>query len=336
MKTLLITGGAGYIGSAIAAHAIEAGYTVITIDTDPLPSVLVTMGVLGYQGSLHDRKLLNAICDTFSPDAVIHGEGYGDVPASCRDPLFYYQQNVATFLSAMELFVARNIKNHLFSSSAAVYGVPQQMPISETHRLKPISPFGWSKYFSEQILLDCQHAYGLQVGILRYFNAAGANLSWRLGEPTGFETHLIPNALKSILTKSPFVVYGEDYDTYDGTCVRDFVHIDDLARAHILAVDHLITQSMSFTCNLGTARGHSVLDVLKVVESVTGQKGIISYEPRRPGDSPILVADNKQAETLLGWKPCKSDLITIIDSSYQLLLSQGKYMHKAGADSLYV
>lgn len=290
---VLVAGGAGYIGSHMVKDLITHGYEPLVLDdlskghADAVPpGMLVT-------GSIGDVALLDQLLGQHKIDAVMHFAGFIEVGESVRMPEKYYRNNFASTLILTEAMCRHKIDKFIFSSTAAVYGNPLQTPISEAHPLQPINPYGSSKLMVEQALRDFDHARGLRSVVLRYFNAAGADPSAELGERHDPETHLIPLALDAALgIRDAITIYGDDYDTDDGTCVRDYVHVADLCQAHRLALDALLAGARSNVYNLGNGRGFSVREVIDTASHITGRKIPQRIGPRRPGDPPRLVADS--------------------------------------------
>jgi len=318
---ILIVGGAGYIGSFVNLTLKEKGFQTIVLDnlsTGNMPAIGDTPF---WQGDLSDIEGLKQLFKDHRFDAVMHFAAFALVGESVKDPLGYYKNNVANTLNLLSVMVESRVKYLIFSSSAAVFGTPLKIPIIEDHPLKPINPYGWSKLMVEQILLDTSKAYDFQFVSLRYFNAAGASPSGEMGEDHPDETHLIPRVLKAILDHDsggpPFTIWGTDYNTPDGTCVRDFIHVLDLANAHVLALEYLLKEGGCEVFNLGNGKGFSVREVVEVSERVTGRRIPVVEGPRRPGDPPILVASSEKIQHLLGWKPEYTTLESIIETAWK-------------------
>lgn len=303
-KSLLVTGGAGFIGSHFVKKASLAGYHVVTFDN--LSTGLkenVKYGTL-IQGDLADTHALNAIFGSHHFDAVVHFAASIDVAESSADPLKYYDNNVSNTINLLKSMRLHNVQNLIFSSTAAVYGQSKTNPISENHPCQPINPYGETKLIVEKLLADCDLAYGLKSICLRYFNAAGGDPEKELVTQKSKHSHLIPLLLKSLKSSfHPITVYGTDYPTPDGTCVRDYIHVEDLASAHLLALEKLLKGGPSATYNLGNGKGYSVKEVIAAAENVTGKKANVILGERRPGDPPALVADPSKARQELGWLP---------------------------------
>jgi UDP-glucose 4-epimerase len=310
---ILVVGGAGYIGSHVVWLLGQRGETVVTLDnlsSGHRDAVLHGELVVG---DLADRDLLDQLFSSHKFDAVMHFASFIQVGESLREPSEYYRNNVVNSLNLLESMKVHDVKCFVFSSTAAVFGEPDYSPIDEAHQKRPINPYGRTKLMVETILADFDYAYGIKSACLRYFNAAGAHPQALLGERHNPETHLIPLVLQVASARLPFVtVFGRDYDTPDGTCIRDFVHVMDLAEAHLLALNHLMTNGESITFNLGNGNGFSVQEVVEMARRVTGMSIPIFDGQRREGDPPRLVADSKDARSILGWSPCYADLEAII------------------------
>lgn len=315
---ILVTGGAGYIGSHTVKELLAAGQKVAIFDNFSTGNKELITGGDVYAGDLMDKKAVEQVFSRTKIDAVCHFASLIAVGESYRNPGKYYSHNLISSLHLLETMRSFGVKTFVFSSSAAVYGVPREIPITESHPLHPFNPYGKSKTFIEKILKDYQRAYGFRFVSLRYFNAAGADPEGGLGEMHDPETHLIPNILLSLLgEKKDFYVFGTDFPTDDGTAVRDYIHVTDLARAHILAIEKLKSGMESAFINLGTNRGHSVLEIIREVEEVTGRKVRWKEKPVREGDVPVLRASKVKAERLLGWKPEYSGIKTIIQTAWE-------------------
>ncbi len=316
MKTL-VTGGAGYIGSQTVQELIVNGYDVTVFDNfstgkrDFLPECSI------FEGDLMDMESVENVFDKTDFDAVLHFASLTEVGESYANPNKYYTHNLISSLNLLDVMIHKGVNKFIFSSSAAVYGSPETTPISEDHPLRPINPYGQTKYFVEKILEDYDRAHGLKFISLRYFNAAGADPDGLRGEVHNPETHLIPNILLFLLEKrDDFFLYGNDFPTPDGSAVRDYIHVKDLARAHVLALKRLFLKPESVFINLGTNKGYSVLEIISEVEQITGKKVDYTSSPRRLGDPPVLLASKDKAERLLGWKLEYSDIETIIQTAW--------------------
>jgi UDP-glucose 4-epimerase len=319
MDGVLVTGGVGYIGSHAVWVLVDAGRRVVVLDDlstgrrEALPP-----GVELVVGSVGDRSLVERLLAEHGVSTVLHFAGSVLVGQSVSDPLGYYANNTVNSHALLQACVAVGVKNFIFSSTAAVYGMPETQPIAETAPTKPINPYGASKLMTEMMLRDTAAAHGLNHVILRYFNVAGADAQGRTGERRPVATHLINVATQVALGKRPFIeIFGADYDTPDGTCIRDYIHVSDLADAHLKAVEHLDRGGESLTLNCGYGRGASVREVLSQVAAVAGCALSIRVASRRPGDPPRLVAAADRIRELLGWQPCHDDLAAIIRSALE-------------------
>ncbi|KST66286.1 UDP-glucose 4-epimerase GalE [Mastigocoleus testarum] len=305
--TILVTGGAGYIGSHTVYALKKSGYKVIILDNlvyghrDLVKSVLEVELI---EGDTNDRQLLDKLFSSRDITAVMHFSAYAYVGESVKDPAKYYRNNVIGTLVLLEAMLAASVKQFVFSSTCATYGVPKTVPIPEDHPQNPINPYGESKLMVEKILSDFNNAYDLRSVRFRYFNAAGADPSGLLGEDHNPETHLIPLVLQTALEKRESIsIFGTDYPTGDGTCVRDYIHVNDLADAHVLGLKYLLKGGNSAVFNLGNGNGFSVKEVIQTAERVTG-KNIKAIEcDRRPGDPPVLIGSSDKARQILGWEP---------------------------------
>ncbi|WP_245825913.1 UDP-glucose 4-epimerase GalE [Oceanibaculum nanhaiense] len=317
---ILIAGGAGYIGSQMALMLAEAGHDVVVLDNlvSGHEEAVAVSGARLVTGDIGDAALVGWLLDEGRPDAVLHFAALIEAGQSVREPERYLENNHRRTLVFLDVLTARDVPPPLvFSSTAAIYGEPETIPIPEDHPTKPINPYGESKLLVEQALAARADSHGLRWAALRYFNAAGADPGARLGERHEPETHLIPLALHTALGKrAEMVVNGSDYDTPDGTCIRDYVHVLDLCRAHMLALEHLRDGGESGAFNLGGGEGRSVLQVLQTVERVTGKALPVRHGPRRPGDPARLVADIAKAKRVLNWEPTMSDLDTIVEHAW--------------------
>jgi UDP-glucose 4-epimerase len=315
---LFITGGAGYIGSHVLVALGQAGHEIVVYDnlsTGHEEAVLYGRLV---RGELADRKLLQEILSDFMPDAVIHFAASIQVGESVLKPLLYYRNNVINTLNLLEAMQNCKIRKFLYSSTAAVYGIPEKIPVDETAPLKPINPYGASKVMVEQILGDLAAADNFRYCALRYFNAAGADPESRIGQAYKESTHLITRALKTAHGEFPKLsVYGTDYPTPDGTCIRDYIHVDDLASAHVLALNYLMKTGESAILNCGYGHGFSVREVVAAARKVTGVNFAVEETGRRAGDPPQIVADSARLRGLTGWLPRHDDLEFIIDTAWK-------------------
>ena len=305
MKTILVAGGAGYIGSHMVALLVEKGYDVIVVDNLRTGHWQAVKGAKKlYVGDLRDAAFLDQVFNENKIDGVINFAAYSLVGESVTDPLKYYGNNVAGSQSMLETMVQHGVDKIVFSSTAATYGEPEKQPIEETDRTEPTNPYGASKLAIEGMLKWCSQAYGIKYAALRYFNAAGSNTDVGIGEDHHPESHLIPIVLQVALGKRDHVgIFGEDYPTPDGTCVRDYIHVRDLANAHLLALQYLDKGGESGPFNLGSGDGYSVKEIIETARKVTGHPIPAVVEPRRAGDPSVLIAANKKAAEKLGWKP---------------------------------
>lgn len=312
-----MTGGAGYIGSNTTLQLLDAGYDVVVVDNlsrghreavDPARLRVV---------DLLDTDALIAIMNEAPCAAVIHFAAYIAVGESMKIPEVYFRNNVAGSLSLLTAMVQSNIRNIVFSSTAAVYGMPSRMPIPESEPYAPVNAYGESKVMVEHLLRWFDQIHGIRSVCLRYFNASGADPKGRAGEDHEPETHLIPLLFRAVKTGEPVTLFGNDYPTADGSCIRDYIHVTDLANAHIAAVEALASGARSAKYNVGTGQGYSVIEVLKTVEKVTGRKVPYQFGPRRDGDPPSLVADSTRLRAELKWTPRYSDLHQIVDTAWR-------------------
>lgn len=316
VSTILITGGAGFIGSHVNKILHDQGFQTVVIDNLSHGSQEAVINGTFIEGSIADTSLLNKIFSDFSIDAVMHFAALTQVGESMSDPAKYYINNVADTLYLLEAMRSHRVNTLIFSSSAAVYGLPQQHRITEEHPCLPINVYGESKLMVEKILIDYDRAYGLKSSCLRYFNAAGGDPTGQLKNIRSAEANLIPIILNRLSEKKPITIFGTDYPTPDGTCVRDYIHIYDLGIAHILALRKLFRDRISTIYNLGNGDGYSVLEVIKTIEMVTNLKVSAIEGARRPGDPAILVADAHKAKQELGWQPKYPSLKTIIEHAW--------------------
>ena len=313
---ILVTGGAGYIGSVTSDLLTAQGEDVVVLDNlSRGHRESLNPATIFFEGNIGDRELVIRIAREHSIDACIHFAAFAYVGESVTEPARYFENNVEQGNSLLGALLEAGVRRVVFSSTCATYGEPEKVPIAEDHTQKPTNPYGWSKLFMERIMNAYDQAYGLKFVALRYFNAAGA--TERLGEDHLPEPHLIPNVLNAARGQLPAVsVFGNDYPTADGTPVRDYVHVSDLASAHILALNYLRSGGESEKVNLGSGHGHTVLEVIDAAREVTKQPIAVRIEARRPGDPSHLVADATKAKTLLGWRPSFPDLSTIIQTDW--------------------
>jgi UDP-arabinose 4-epimerase len=319
-KTVLVTGGAGYIGSHACKALSKAGYLPVTLDSLVYGhSDSVKWGPL-IEGNILDRAVLDRAFEEYSPLGILHFAAYIEVGESVRNPAKYYRNNVSGTISLLEAARDYDCKRFVFSSTAATYGNPLEVPMPANHPQNPLSPYGWSKLMMEQILKDFDKAHDFRHAALRYFNAAGADPDGEIGERHDPESHLIPLVIKAVLGQRPAIeIYGTDYDTLDGTAIRDYIHVTDLAEAHVRALELLLDDSESFALNMGTGTGHSVREVIGAVEHVSEKPVPVVETGRRPGDAPVLIADGSAAYDMLDWKPKITDLNTIVETAYSYM-----------------
>ncbi|MFW2590018.1 UDP-glucose 4-epimerase GalE [Sagittula sp. SSi028] len=322
---VLVTGGAGYIGSHTCKALAAAGMVPVTYDNLSTGNDwAVKYGPLE-RGDLHDEARLREVIRQYQPIGVIHFAAFSLVGESMRDPLKYWRNNVGGTEALLHVMLDEGVNRIVFSSTAAVYGTPKGWPIREDAALAPINPYGASKLAMEQMLADAARCLGLRAVALRYFNAAGADPSAEIGEAHDPETHLIPLALAAVRgDRGPLTVFGEEYDTPDGTCVRDYIHVNDLADAHLRALDYTGKTEGYAAFNLGTGSGASIREVITAAERVTGRPLPHSVGPLREGDPAVLVADSAAAERELGWVPQTSDLDSILASAWAWMERPGK------------
>ncbi|MGL4524028.1 MAG: UDP-glucose 4-epimerase GalE [Spirochaetia bacterium] len=316
---ILVIGGAGYIGSHTVAYLKKNGHYPVIFDSleKGYAQVAQILGVPLYQGDLGDKQKVIEVCAQENIEAVMHFAAFIEVGESVEDPSRYYHNNVAKVLSLLDALIEAKMGYFVFSSTAATFGEPQAEKINEQHPQQPINPYGNSKFMVEKILKDYEKAYGLKSVILRYFNAAGSDEQGLIGESHVPETHLIPKVLMAAVGSAPAItVFGDDYATPDGTCIRDYVHVYDLASAHLLALEHSIKTQQSNNYNLGSGSGYSVKQIIQSAQKVTGKNIPITLGPRREGDPSILIADAQKAQDVLGWRPLYT-LDQIISSAWR-------------------
>lgn len=313
MSKILITGGAGYIGSHVVQSLHRAGRGVVVLDdlSGGFPDA-VPEGCL-VEGNIGDRDVLDRVFGEHAITAVMNFASFIEVGASMKDPSAYYRNNVGNTLVLLDAMARHGVGRLIFSSTAAIFGNPEYTPIDEAHPQAPINPYGRSKWLIEQLLPDYERAYGLNSVCLRYFNAAGADPDGRLGERHQPETHLIPLVLQAASGRREAIhVFGTDYPTPDGTCIRDYIHVEDLAQAHLRALEYLESGAGSASFNLGNGHGFSIREVIDTARTVTGRDFRVIESERRPGDPPVLVANSALARSRLGWLPQHAELDTII------------------------
>ena len=317
MSDVLITGGAGYIGSHVCKMLEQDGHTPVTYDNLSNGNREAIQWGPFEEGDILDQDKLRYVLKKYQPEAVMHFAAFAYVGESTINPKKYYRNNVVGTLNIAECMIQESINNLIFSGSCATFGAPESMPINETYAQNPINPYGKSKVAAENIINDFSSAHGLHSIILRYFNAAGADKDLEIGELHRPETHLIPLLFDACTrTINNFKINGDDYDTFDGTCIRDYIHVTDLADAHILAYKKLKQDGVTTSYNLGNGEGFSNKQVIHMVEKVTGLDVPFGIAPRRAGDPPILIADSTKARKELLWSPVNSSLESIIESAW--------------------
>jgi UDP-glucose 4-epimerase len=315
---ILVVGGAGYIGSQMVKLLVAAGYNVVTFDDLSSGRPEAVLGGTFIRGTLADRAALDHVLVSHRIDAVMHFASFIQVGESVRNPAIYYRNNLSNTLNLLDAMVAAQVKRFIFSSTAAIFGEPEYVPIDEAHPQRSVNAYGASKQMVERALQDYDRAYGLRSVCLRYFNAAGADPDAQLGELHDPETHLIPLLLQVASGRRESAsIFGRDYETPDGTCIRDYIHVVDLCHAHVKALDFLKREDRSEAFNLGNGSGFSVLQVIGAVEEVTGRKLRIIDAPRRGGDPARLVADATRARGVLGWSPQYPDIRIIVEHAWR-------------------
>jgi UDP-glucose 4-epimerase len=318
MSGVLVTGGAGYIGSHAVKALLERGERVVVFDNFTAGhAAAVTRASAVVDGDIHETARVKAAMVTHQLDAVMHFAAWLSVGESVRDPWGYYNNNVSGALAVLRAMVEAGVGHFVFSSTAAVFGTPEQTPITEMHATRPINAYGETKLAIERALPHFDRAYGLRSMALRYFNAAGADPDGELGEDHDPEIHVIPRAIDAALGRGSFQIFGDDYPTDDGTCLRDFIHVTDLASAHLLALDALRSGARTTVYNLGNGRPTSVRDVVDAVGQVTGRHVPFEVAPRRDGDPAVLYASSDRIKRDLGWQPRYEDLNVIVDTAYR-------------------
>lgn len=317
MKTILVAGGAGYIGSHTVKYLLRNNYNVVVVDNLVYGHAKAVLTPNFEQVDLADKPVLDKVFKKYKIDSVIHFAAFTYVGESVTNPTKYYWNNVVNTLNLLDVMVENNVKNIVFSSTCAIYGNPSYMPLDEKHSQNPISPYGKTKLMMEQIMADYEIAYGIKYAALRYFNAAGADADGELGESHTPESHLIPLVLKAIKgERENITVFGTDYDTPDGTCIRDYIHVEDLADAHMKALEKLFETQKSYELNLGTGIGTSVKEIITASEEITGKKVPVVYGKRRAGDPAVLYAANNLAKETLNWQPKYTDIKEIIKTAW--------------------
>jgi UDP-glucose-4-epimerase GalE len=299
---VLVTGGSGYVGSSAVRELVQAGHDVIIYDDLSTGHRKLSAGFELVQGSIADGEKLQSCLRR--ADAIMHFAASAYVGESVANPRKYFRNNVESALALMDSVIASDIRQFVFSSSCAVYGIPRELPISESCPKDPINPYGATKLFFEHVLSAYAVSHGLRFVALRYYNAAGAHPSGTIGEIHDPETHLIPLAIRAALGRTPpLTIFGKDLDTPDGTCIRDFIHVCDLASAHLKALQHLADGGPSVALNLGTGQGTSIATLIDLIEKISGRKVPHIFAPPRPGDPPVLIADSRRAKEVLNWEP---------------------------------
>ncbi len=318
MTRILVTGGAGYIGSHCCKAFSQAGWEVVVYDNLKHGwADMVKWGEL-ITGDILDREALDAAMARTRPDAVAHFAALISVAESVADPARHYGNNSVGAFNILEAMRANEVKTIIFSSTAATYGAPSVVPIPEEHPQTPVNPYGWSKLIVERMLVDYAAAYGLRYAALRYFNAGGADPDGEIGERHEPETHVIPLAVRGALRPDyQFTIFGEDFDTRDGTCIRDYVHVSDLADAHRAALEHLMAGGESGAFNLGTGSGATVKEIADAIEAASGRPLRRAVGPRRAGDPPSLIALSDKARRVLGWEPRRSSVKEIVETAFR-------------------
>ncbi len=317
MSTILVTGGAGYIGSHVVAGLLRQGHQVLVYDNLQTGHRKAVKEALFIEGDLADEERIKGVFRSFTIDAVMHFAGDCQVGESVKNPLKYFNNNVKNSLQLLNIVEEVNVTKFVFSSSAAVYGEPNKIPIMEEHPCIPTNPYGETKWIFEKVLQNYRDLGKLNYISLRYFNAAGAAPEGTLGEDHSPESHLIPLVLKAAMDGGSIPIYGTDYDTPDGTCIRDYIHVTDLAQAHILALHRLDKGIGSGIYNLGNGNGYSVKEVIETARKVTGKRVVSTESPRRPGDPARLVASSEKIRRELGWAPRYPDLETIVETAWK-------------------
>jgi UDP-glucose 4-epimerase len=316
-EKILVVGGAGYIGSHMVKDLLDTGYGVITLDDLSTGHRELVTGGEFIEGGLGDRVLLDNLFSSHTISAVMHFAAFSLVGESVENPLKYYRNNMAATAELLDSMIRHDVKRFIFSSTAAVYGEPVDIPITEEHPCNPTNPYGASKIAVERMLKDCDSAYGLKYISLRYFNASGADESGNIGERHHNETHLIPLILEVATGRRENIkIFGTHYPTPDGTCIRDYIHVSDLTRAHLLALETLMSGGDSAVYNLGNNRGYSVREVIELARKVTGKPIPAIEADKRPGDPAVLIASSDKIKEALGWKPQYEDLETIIKTAW--------------------
>lgn len=333
-KRVLVTGGAGYIGSHVCKALAARNFEPVTVDNMARGNRwAVKWGPLE-EADIADAARLREILELHQPCAVMHFAALAYVDESVKNPLLYYQNNVDGSTALLRVIIESGIIPIVFSSTCATYGNPEAVPIREDQPQRPINPYGFSKLVIERMLADVDQAHGVRSVSLRYFNAAGADADGEIGEAHNPETHLIPRVLTAARDGTPVTVYGDDYETADGTCIRDYVHVSDVADAHICALDHLLSNKPSCALNLANSRGYSVMDVIQTAQRISGSMVRVEKAPRRPGDPPVLIGSADRARAILGWTPKRPELETQIADAWRWMQSQSAIRFSSQQDAL--
>ena len=324
-RNILVTGGAGYIGSHTVMELIKNGDNVIVYDNLPMGNEFNRPNVDCVRGDIGDYDLVKSTLTENNIDAVVHFAASTYVEESVSEPKKYYMNNIANGIVLLDAILDSGVDKIVFSSSCAVYGAPEKIPIDESEKLSPINPYGRAKLMFEQILGDYDQAYGLKSVRLRYFNAAGADSSGKIGERHDPETHVLPLLIQAVINhRKDFSVFGTDYDTKDGTCIRDYVHVTDLAIAHLKATEYLFQNNRSEYFNLGSGEGTTVMELIRAVEKISGVKLNVRKEERRRGDADTLIADINKANALLNWHPAHSSIDNIVKTAWEWHTGAGR------------
>jgi UDP-glucose-4-epimerase GalE len=313
---ILVTGGAGYIGSHACKALAAKGFEPVTVDNLSRGNRWAVKWGPFEEVDLADGAALRTILESYRPAAVMHFAGFAYVGESVQDPLLYYRNNTGGSATLLGAIIDTAIVPIVFSSTCATYGIPDTVPIAEEHPQRPINPYGFSKLFVERMLADADRAHGMRFVSLRYFNAAGADPDGEIGEVHDPEPHLIPRVLAAARDGTAVTVYGNDYETPDGTCIRDYIHVSDIADAHVRALDYLLSDGASCALNLANDRGHSVTEVIEAAGRASGNTIRIERAPRRLGDPPILIGSSDRARVVLGWTPRRPHLETQIGDAW--------------------
>ncbi|HBV98540.1 MAG TPA: UDP-glucose 4-epimerase GalE [Desulfotomaculum sp.] len=314
---VLVCGGAGYIGSHTVRELVKAGHAVVVLDNLSRGHRKAVKNAILVEGDIADGSLVSDLVRSYGIDGCMHFAALSQVGESVRRPDAYYFNNLVKSINLLDTLVGTGVKYFIFSSTAAVYGNPKELPLGENHRTMPANPYGAAKLAFEEVLKWYSRAFGFKYINLRYFNAAGSDKNCDIGEDHTPETHLIPLVLQAASGKKTEIsVFGTDYPTHDGTCIRDYIHVTDIALAHLLALDYLYSGKPSDCFNLGNGCGYSVLEVVKIAEEITGRPIPLKLVNRRPGDPAVLIASSEKAQKVLGWQPQHSNLKTILETAW--------------------